>query len=171
MSDARQRPAPDEGANVMIDELIEAWRINNRINLRLIKGISDKGMKCTLSKRGGRNVARQLAHLQYVRVYQLKRRAKALAEGVTEFATDAEPSRAALRRAFEDSSRRVEEWIRRAAAGEPGVRTIKRGLAPTVAYLINHESHHRGAIILTLKVCGEPVDRATIFAIMDWNKI
>jgi hypothetical protein len=39
----------------VLDELLEAWRTNNRINLYLIERISDEGMLCTLSKRGGRD--------------------------------------------------------------------------------------------------------------------
>ena len=53
----------------MTDQILEALRINNRINLRLIERISDEGMRCTLSKRGSRNVVRQFAHLHYVRVH------------------------------------------------------------------------------------------------------
>ncbi len=66
----------------MLDELLEAWRTNNRINLFLIDKISAAGMKCTLSKHGGRDVARQFAHLHNVRVWHLERRAKDLVEGV-----------------------------------------------------------------------------------------
>lgn len=66
----------------MLDELLEAWRTNNRINLFLIDRISDEGMRCTLSKRGGRNVARQFAHLHNVRVWHLEGRARDLATGL-----------------------------------------------------------------------------------------
>jgi uncharacterized damage-inducible protein DinB len=66
----------------VLDELLEAWRTNNRINLFLIDKISAAGMKCTLSKHGGRDVARQFAHLHNVRVWHLERRAKDLVEGV-----------------------------------------------------------------------------------------
>jgi len=41
----------------MTDQTLEAWRIDNRINLRLIERIGGTGMRCTLSQRGGRNVA------------------------------------------------------------------------------------------------------------------
>jgi len=81
----------------MIVELIEAWRINNRVNLCLIENISDSGMRCTLSKRGGRNVVRQSIHLHCVRVFQLRRRAKPLAEGARTFDTRGEPVEKATR--------------------------------------------------------------------------
>jgi hypothetical protein len=53
-------------------EILEAWRISNRTNLRPIERIDDASLRCTLSQRGGRNVVRQFAHLQYVRVFQLR---------------------------------------------------------------------------------------------------
>ena len=58
----------------MLDELLEAWRTNNRINLFLLDHITAAGMKCTLSTRGGRDVARQFAHLHDVRVYHIEQR-------------------------------------------------------------------------------------------------
>ena len=54
--------------DMLAEQLLEAWRINNRINLFLIDRISAEGMRCTLSQRGGRNVARQFAHLHNVRL-------------------------------------------------------------------------------------------------------
>jgi hypothetical protein len=71
----------------MLDDLLEAWRTNNRINLFLIDHISVAGMKSTLSKRGGRDVARQFAHMHNVRVWHLEKRAKDLADGLTVFET------------------------------------------------------------------------------------
>jgi len=153
------------------EQILEAWRINQRVNLRLIERISDAGMRCTLSQRGGRDVVRQFAHLHYVRVYQLAKRAKALAQGARKFETHDEPDRRTLIEALEDSSRRVEQWIRLASAGAPGVRTFKRGLIPTLAYLVAHESHHRGSILLTLKQCGQPVEATTRYAIWDWDRL
>ena len=63
-------------------QLLEAWHTNNRINLVLIDGISDEGLRSSLSTRGGRDVARQFAHLHNVRVYQMEQRAKDLAEAL-----------------------------------------------------------------------------------------
>ena len=155
----------------MIEQVLEAWRVNQRINLRLIERISEAGMRCTLSERGGRNVVRQFAHLHYVRIYQLTKRAKPLAKGARLFETYEEPDRRTLAAALQDSSQRIEQWLRLASEGAPGVRTFKRGLVPTVAYLIAHESHHRGNILLTLKQCGHPLDSKTRYGIWDWDRI
>ncbi|NIR46204.1 MAG: hypothetical protein GWN99_17390 [Gemmatimonadetes bacterium] len=56
----------------MLEELIEAWRTNNRFTLFLVEHISDEGLHCTLSKRGDRDVGRQLAHIHNVRVWHLE---------------------------------------------------------------------------------------------------
>ncbi len=153
----------------MGDELVTAWKLNQKILLKLIDAIDAEGMAATLSTRGGRDVARQLAHLQYVRVYQLKSRAKSLAEGATLFDPKESPSKKELKAALADSSKRIEKWI--AKMGEKGFRTMKGGAATTVAYLISHESHHRGAILLTLKQCGHPVDsNARMDLWGDWAK-
>ena len=37
----------------MVEQMLEAWHTNNRINLFLIDHISDEGLRCTLSARGG----------------------------------------------------------------------------------------------------------------------
>ncbi len=60
----------------MADPLIEALRTNNHINLMLFDAIDKEGMACTLSKRGGRDVLRQFAHIHDVRRMQIESRGK-----------------------------------------------------------------------------------------------
>lgn len=128
-------------------------------------------MRSTLSRRGGRNVVRQFAHLHNNRIWHLGRRAKELANGARLFDTYDEPDRRTLAAALQDSARRIEELIRLAGQGAPGVRTLKRGLVPYIAYFIAHESHHRGNMLLTLKQCGHGLDKKTQYAIWDWDRI
>ncbi len=155
----------------MLDQILEAWRINNRVNLLLIDRISDEGLRCTLSTRGGRNVVRQFAHMHNNRIWHLQKRAKQLAEGAHLFETQDEPDKKTLSAQLRDSGERIERLIRGATEGAPGLRAFKRGIVPYVAYFVSHESHHRGSILLTLKQSGHGLDQKTRYAIWDWDRI
>ncbi|HWI61119.1 MAG TPA: DinB family protein [Symbiobacteriaceae bacterium] len=155
----------------MLEELLEAWRTNDRINLYLIDRIDEDGMACTLSKRGGRDVCRQFAHLQNVRVDHLIRWDKRLAEGMRKFETKERPDRETLKAALTASGERLAQWFAAAARGETRTRGTKKGLITTLAYFVAHESHHRGSILLTLKECGHKVDQETAYAIWDWDRL
>jgi uncharacterized damage-inducible protein DinB len=47
----------------------------------------------------------------------------------------------------------------------------KRGPAAFLGYLIAHEGHHRGQIVLHLKYAKMPVDKVLGFALWEWEKI
>ncbi len=155
----------------MHDELLEAWRTNNRINLFLIDKISAAGMKCSLSKRGGRDVARQFAHMHNVRVWHLEKRARDLAEGLAEFETKVTPTKTQLRKALAASGKAVESFLEGVIAGDPKRRGFKKGIFATLGYFVAHESHHRGSILLTLKECGHNIDKGAQYAIWGWDQM
>ena len=48
----------------MLEQLVESWQINHRVTLKLLKALADNALQATLSTRGGRDVARQLAHMR-----------------------------------------------------------------------------------------------------------
>ena len=155
----------------MQEQLIEAWRTNNRINMLLIDRIADEGMSCTLSKRGGRGVAGEFAHIHNVRVWHLEKRAKDLAEGLVIFETGVVPAKAQLRKALKASAKGVEALLVGVLNGEAKRRGFKKGLFTTLSYFVAHEAHHRGRILLTLKVSGQTLDKNTQMAIWGWDQI
>lgn len=155
----------------ILDQIITAWRTNNRVNLFLIEHVSDEGMRCTLSTRGGRNVVRQFAHLHNVRVWHLENRARELAKDLHVFATHDEPNRETLAKHLNVSADKVERFLIDCAEGVPKRRCFKKGVVANLGYFISHESHHRGNILLTLKQCGHGLDKKTQYAIWNWDKI
>ena len=138
----------------MLDAIIEAWRRHDGINLFMLKEIPEAGLRAIpLLKNGlpgkGRDVARQFAHMVEARVANLRAAEMALMKGVPDFEKGVSPSREHLVAALEVSSRSVEEMLRRLS--ESG--DLVHGRPPLVylSYLISHESHHRGSIMLALK--------------------
>ena len=155
----------------MVDQMLEAWRTNNRINLFLLARISDEGLRCSLSKRGGRDVARQFAHMHDIRVWALQTRANDLAKGLEVFASKESPHRDTLKSALSASCDAIGLFLADLVAGKPKRRGSKKGWVSHLSYFIAHESHHRGSIILTLKQSGYPLDQETRYAIWNWDKI
>lgn len=151
-------------------ELLEAWETNQRINLLLLESISDEGFRSTLSTRGGRDVARQFAHLHNVRIYHLENRAKDLAENLTKFESKYSPTRDELVEALNASAERVGVFLTDVLAGVPKRRGFKKGIFTTLSYLVAHESHHRGSILLTLKQCGHLPDKDVTMGIWGWDQ-
>lgn len=155
-----------------MDGLTEAWRTNNRINLYLFDAITDEGMQCTLSTRGGRDVARQFAHMHDVRLYHLEKRAPDLLEGLEPFRSKEHPERTAVREALVASGDAVERFLSELEEPPEGKKrkAFKKGVATTLAYFVAHESHHRGSIVLTLKMSGHKVDQSIAYGLWDWDR-
>lgn len=154
----------------MKEQLIEAWRINNRMNLLLIDNTTDDGMQKTLSTRGGRTVYLQLVHVHNVRVTWLEVVAKDIFSKHKSLDKEAAYDKKALCKALEDSAKGIEEFINRSWDDGGKVKSFKTGLIPMIAYLISHESHHRGSIMLTLKQSGVKLPDTLKWGLWEWSK-
>ena len=121
------------------------------------------------------DVARQFAHLHDVRIYQLQNRAKDLATGLEKFqskgAPTVSPGKAELRDALTASGDAIESFLADVLEGVPKRRGFKKGIFTTLSYLVAHESHHRGNILLTLKQSGHPVEKSAAYAMWDWDRM
>jgi len=153
----------------MVEDLVATWRINHRVTLKMIDALPDEAFKATLSSRGGRDIARQLAHVHDARTAWLRK--ADIPEGITRFAKGESPSKAALKQALDESADGVERLIRRACAAGGQVGGFKRGVVAMLGYLIAHESHHRGSILLTAKQSGHALSEELRWGIWAWDKL
>jgi len=104
------------------------------------------------------------------RVWQLQKRAPDLAEGLVIYDAKWEPVRAELLASHRASADAVERLLIGQLRGEPRRRGFKRGVLTTLCYFVSHESHHRGRILLTLKVSGETLDKTATYRLWDWDR-
>ena len=154
----------------MKEQLLEAWRINNKMNLLLIDNVDDEGMQKTLSTRGGRTVYLQWVHVHNVRLGWLEVAAKDIFKKYKLLDKEASYDRKALRTAFEESGQAIEEFIDKSWEEGGKVKGFKKGLIPFIAYLLTHEGHHRGHTMLTLKQSGVKVSDKLKWGLWEWDK-
>jgi uncharacterized damage-inducible protein DinB len=154
----------------MKEQLIEAWRINNRMNLLFIDTVTDEGMQKTLSTRGGRTVYEQLLHVHNVRLGWIEVAAKDIFKKYKILHREAPYNKKLLRKSFEESSKAIEELIERSWNEGGKVKGFKKGLIPMIAYFVAHEGHHRGHAMLTLKQTGVKLADPLKWGLWEWNK-
>lgn len=142
----------------MIDDILEAWRVHNNVNIYLLERIPEAGFKAvTLLKNGqpstGRNVAKVFAHMLEVRIGKIP---KAFLRDLPPMEAEDALSRDGLIAAFEASGRAFEALLPLSLTKDARIKNPKRTGMLLFAYLIAHESHHRGQIMLALKQSGTP---------------
>lgn len=150
-----------------MDPLIETWLINASMNEYLLKGISDTHLKdIAVSK--GRNVGEQFAHIHNVRLMWIKAAMPELLPSQKKFEKENPPSKNELLAEFKNSAKAIEEIIK-AGLQTGRVKGFKPHTQAFVGYLIAHEAHHRGQIILTLKENGHLPDKKILFGLWEWG--
>jgi uncharacterized damage-inducible protein DinB len=144
------------------------WQISNRINLYLLDAIDEKHLSDLASGIKGRDVGRQFAHLHNVRLMWLKAAAPKLHEKQKKIDTEKKISKKTLRDSLEKSGEAIAALLERGFA-EGKIRGFKPHPAAFLGYLLAHEAHHRGQIMLALKQNGHPVDQKTQYGLWEWG--
>ncbi len=153
-------------------QIVETWAIHNRVMLLTLEHIPDAALSATLSTRGGRDIARQFAHIHMVRVWRLGSFSKKQEVALIEFDKGETPGREKLQAALRQSGELMARYLAFCAGEKEGaVSNFKRGVVPMLGYYISHESHHRGSILLTMKQSGFKLPDELKWKIWEWNKI
>ncbi|MCB0658633.1 MAG: DinB family protein [Saprospiraceae bacterium] len=151
----------------MQEEAIETWHIHNRINLYLLASLEEDHLN-DMSASRGRTVGEQFAHIHNVRLMWLKVSMPERLESLDKFEKGQALNIDVLSAALEKSGNAVADLLARGLA-EGRVKGFKPHPSAFLGYLISHESHHRGQILLSLKQSGHPVDKKIQFGIWEWG--
>ena len=148
-------------------QFLETWDIHNRINLYLLDTVEAPALN-SLSASKGRTVGEQFAHIHNVRLMWLKAAAPDLLTGLDKIEKEPARDKKLLRKSLEASGAAIKSLLSRSAA-DGKVKGFKPHASAFLGYLISHESHHRGQIVLSLKQAGHPVDKKTAYGIWEWG--
>lgn len=150
-----------------MNDQIDTWLINNRINIYLLNAI-DENYLTDISASKGRKVSEQFAHLHNVRMMWLKASAPELLEGLLKIDKEIANNKSVLVTELNKSAEAMAKLLEKGFA-ENKIKGFKPNPAAFLGYLISHESHHRGQIVLTLKQAGHPIDPKTQYGLWEWG--
>jgi uncharacterized damage-inducible protein DinB len=145
--------------------LTETWQIHNRINIYLLDAIPEENLK-DVSASKGRNAGEQFAHINNVRLMWLKTADPSLLDGLPKIEKE-HITKQSLTDALNLSAKAIEILFDNAADGK--IKGFKPHATAFLGYLISHESHHRGQIMLALKQSGHPVVQKIQYGLWEWG--
>jgi len=151
-------------------QLLETWNIHHQMNVLLIDNITDAGMQKSLSTRGGRTIYQQWVHVHNVRLQWLEICAPDIFRKYKVLGKEGAVDKKKLLQVLEESAKGISELLERGWDNNGKLKGFKKGVIPFLGYLISHESHHRGNIMLTLKQAGEKIPDAVKWGIWEWNR-
>src|SRR5258708_7414708 len=94
----------------MEEQLLDTWRIHNRINLYLLAEIDPNSLDAVSASKG-RTVREQFAHIHNVRLLWLKQAGPALCAKLDKLEKEKKPNKEVLQKSLEDSSAAIEELL------------------------------------------------------------
>jgi uncharacterized damage-inducible protein DinB len=149
-----------------MNPLTETWQIHNKINLYLLDSIDEPNLNDHAASKG-RSVGEQFAHMHGVRLMWLKVADPASLAGLEKIDLQ-NITKAYLAKYLERSAGAIAQLFEKSTP-DGKIKGFKPHASAFLGYLISHESHHRGQIMLALKQSGHMVPQKIQYGLWEWG--
>ena len=147
------------------DAVLRSFAIHNRIHLYLLDALAKEAWDATPVGGKGRSLAALVSHIHSVRLMWLKAAGvKTLPAPLEKTATIAE-----AKKALEVSGAAIRDLLTTALNGNARIPNFKPDAWAFVAYLIAHEAHHRGQMMMLARQLGHPLDKSINYGLWEWG--
>jgi uncharacterized damage-inducible protein DinB len=146
------------------DELLEAWRVNNEVNLELLALCADEDFELKPGK--GKTIRSNFTHLIQVRRFWVEEKMSKEASSLPrpDWKTATREELAEGLSITHDAMAALFE--KRAARTKPD----RWPLLTFFAYCIAHEAHHRSQVEIALRIHGREPEDALLYRLWEWPK-
>lgn len=162
---SQTKNASESSNDDLINHIIQAWEKHNSFTLLILNSLEEEFlMDYSASK--GRSVGEQFAHIHEVRLNWLMEIAPEATKNLQPITTE-KISTKTLRESLNASSIEIKKVL--AAGLKTGeLKGFKGHPVNFYSYLVSHESHHRGQILLSLKQSGHELGPQVSYGIWNW---
>lgn len=148
---------------VSLEDLLDAWRANNALNIELLGACADGDLELKPGK--GKTIRSNFVHLIGVRRTWCEESLKKEAEKIPKLDWKS-ASRKALLDGLNVSNEAMLSLFRKKAQSSKGRWT----LGMFFAYCIAHEAHHRSQIEIALRINDREPDDKFLYGLWEWHK-
>lgn len=151
--------------NMNIDELKQAWKINNQVNIELLAICKDEDFELKPGK--GKTIRSNFVHMVGVRGMWLKTKNNNLTQKFPKLDWKT-ASRHEILSALNTTSNMMEDMFDQMAASPKPQKTWTVLLF--FAYAVAHEAHHRSQIEIALRIHNKAPEDIVLYDLWEWNK-
>jgi uncharacterized damage-inducible protein DinB len=92
-----------------------------------------------------------------------------LMEGIEKIEKETAADKKLLARRLKESGKAMEALLKNSLENGGRIKGFKPHITAFLAYVLAHESHHRGQIALSLKQSGHPLEKKVAYGMWEWG--